>query len=153
MPKNNTGYPADDPRRTDGVPDLNFYDDADNDFLEDDLEQIFALPRWVAGAGGGAGGGSGRFVVAREVHMARGLLVAENPTRGLDVSAAAFVHSEMERLAASGVPVVLISTDLDEVLALCDRIYVMSKGHLSEVPDDRRDRSGVGALMLAADHD
>jgi simple sugar transport system ATP-binding protein len=101
-------------------------------------------------AGTLSGGNQQRVVVAREVRMARGLLVAENPTRGLDVSAAAFVHTEMERLSTEGVPVVLISTDLDEVLALCDRIYVMSKGRLSEVPDGRRDRSSVGALMLAA---
>jgi simple sugar transport system ATP-binding protein len=101
-----------------------------------------------------SGGNQQRLVVARELEMASDLLVAENPTRGLDVAAAAFVHGELHRLAQADHPpgVVLISTDLDEVLALSHRIFVMVRGRLTAVPDEARSREGVGALMLAATH-
>lgn len=98
-----------------------------------------------------SGGNQQRLVVARELEVAGDLLVAENPTRGLDVRAAAFVHDELRRLASGpGAPgVVLLSTDLDEVLALADRVAVLVRGRLVPVPDSRRDREGVGRLMLS----
>ena len=101
-----------------------------------------------------SGGNQQRVVVARELEMARDLLVAENPTRGLDVAAASFVHGELHGLARRNHPpgVVLVSTDLDEVLALSHRVFVMARGRLTPVPDDARTREGVGALMLAAAH-
>jgi simple sugar transport system ATP-binding protein len=99
-----------------------------------------------------SGGSQQRVVVARELGRGARLLVAENPTRGLDVAATGFVHGELRRLRAEGrVGTVLISTDLDEVLALADRILVMVRGRLVEVPEDERSRAGVGALMLSAE--
>jgi simple sugar transport system ATP-binding protein len=97
-----------------------------------------------------SGGNQQRLVVGRELLVATDLLVAENPTRGLDVAAAAFVHAELRRLTslAEGPGVVLVSSDLDEVLALSDRVLVISRGRLMPVPDDARTRAGVGALML-----
>ncbi len=100
-------------------------------------------------AGTLSGGNQQRLVVGREFVMATDLLVAENPTRGLDVAAAAFVHHELRRIASEGVAVVLLSTDLDEVLALADRVFAMSRGCLLPVPLGERSREGVGALMLA----
>jgi general nucleoside transport system ATP-binding protein len=101
-----------------------------------------------------SGGNQQRLVVGREVGMAKDLLVAENPTRGLDVAATAFVRGELSRrvAAASGdVPgVVLISSDLDEVLALADRVFVMVRGRLVAVPETRLSREGIGAMMLGA---
>ncbi len=98
-----------------------------------------------------SGGNQQRVVVARELESGRDLLVAENPTRGLDVAATAFVHEELLRLRARGdTGIALLSTDLDEVLALADRILVMVRGRLVEVPEDARTRLGVGALMLSA---
>jgi simple sugar transport system ATP-binding protein len=108
-------------------------------------------PSTTTSAGGLSGGNQQRLVVGREVTMARTMLVAENPTRGLDVTAAAFVHAEIERLADDGVAVVLVSTDLDEVLALSDRVFVAVRGELKEVPSAARTRSGVGALMVGGD--
>lgn len=95
-----------------------------------------------------SGGNQQRVIVGRELEMAGALLVAENPTRGLDIAAASFVHDELERLAAEGVAVVLISTDLDEVLALSHRVVAIAGGRLEEVDGGRRTREGVGALML-----
>jgi simple sugar transport system ATP-binding protein len=98
-----------------------------------------------------SGGNQQRLVVARELAMASDLLVAENPTRGLDVAASAFVHRALTELAArsDGPGVVLISTDLDEVLAMAHRVLVMTRGRLIEVAPDARSREAVGATMVA----
>lgn len=98
-----------------------------------------------------SGGNQQRVIVGREIEMAGQLLVAENPTRGLDIAAAAFVHEELRRLADSGVAIALISTDLDEVLALSHRILAIARGRLAPVDQARRTREGVGSLMLAAE--
>jgi len=95
-----------------------------------------------------SGGNQQRVIVGRELAMAEELLVAENPTRGLDVAASAFVHDELRRLTSEGVAVVLVSTDLDEVLALSDRIFAIARGRLTEVDPGRRNRESIGALML-----
>ena len=102
-------------------------------------------------AGALSGGNQQRLVVGRELARAGDLLVAENPTRGLDVAATAFVHAEIVRMAASpSAPgTVLLSTDLDEVLALCSRVLVMARGRLTQVPDALRTKEGIGSLMLA----
>ena len=106
-------------------------------------------------AGALSGGNQQRLVVGRELLRATDLLVAENPTRGLDVGAAAFVHDEVKRLAGSesGPGVVLISTDLDEALQLATRVLVMARGRLLEVTGERRTREDVGALMLGGGTD
>ena len=99
-----------------------------------------------------SGGNQQRVVVARELESGHDLLVAENPTRGLDVAATAFLHEELRRLRARGdTGIALLSTDLDEVLALADRVLVMVRGGLVAVPEGARSRLGVGALMLSAD--
>ena len=112
-----------------------------------------------------SGGNQQRLVVGRELSVSTDLLVAENPTRGLDVLATDFVHRRMQEAAMAGpgesgpepeapgpgAAVVLISADLDEVLALSDRVLVMVRGRLIEVPPDKRSRAGVGALTLGVD--
>jgi len=107
-----------------------------------------------------SGGNQQRLVVGRELGRARNLLVAENPTRGLDIAATAFVRGELSRRVggSSGADepgverpgIVLISSDLDEVLALADRVFVMVRGRLVPVPESRLSREGIGAMMLGA---
>jgi simple sugar transport system ATP-binding protein len=101
-----------------------------------------------------SGGNQQRLVVGRELSLLPDLFVAENPTRGLDVAATSFVHSELVRLARgqAGSAVVVISTDLDEVLALADRVLVMFRGRLIPVDPAARSREAVGALMLGGTH-
>lgn len=94
-----------------------------------------------------SGGNQQKVVVGREMDRDPRLLVAENPTRGLDVGATEFVHGELRR-RREGRAIVLISTDLDEVLALSDRIVVLIRGRLVEVPAGERTREGVGLRML-----
>ncbi|MEJ2203985.1 MAG: ABC transporter ATP-binding protein [Gemmatimonadota bacterium] len=105
-------------------------------------------------AGTLSGGNQQRLVVARELQAAKNLLVAENPTRGLDVAAASFVHEELSfrRRIPDGPGIVLISHDLDEVLSLSDRVMVMIRGTLVDVPHTQRSRQFVGALMLSGVH-
>jgi len=94
-----------------------------------------------------SGGNQQKVVVGREMDRDPQLLVVENPTRGLDVAATGFVHGELRR-RREGRGIVLLSTDLDEVLALSDRIVVMIRGTLVEVPEGERSREGVALRML-----
>jgi len=82
-----------------------------------------------------SGGNLQKVVIAREFAGEMKVLVAASPTRGLDVSAVATVHSYLLEAAAKGTAVLLFSEDLDEILALNDRIVVMYEGELTEVVD------------------
>ncbi|MGH7922547.1 MAG: ABC transporter ATP-binding protein [Candidatus Dormibacteraceae bacterium] len=100
-------------------------------------------------AGTLSGGNQQKVVVAREVSRELRLLVAAQPTRGLDVGATEFMHSELMRLRSAGVAVLLISADLDEVLNLADRVGVLFEGRLVGIcgPEDRR---RIGLWMAGA---
>ena len=88
-----------------------------------------------------SGGNQQKLVVAREVSREVHLLVAGQPTRGVDVGATEFVHSELMRLRSEGVAVILISADLDEVLRLSDRVAVLYEGRVAGVAEPtERDR-------------
>ena len=92
-----------------------------------------------------SGGNQQKLVLARELAGDPALLVAENPTRGLDVRAAAAVHRALRTARARGAAVVVHSSDLDEVLTLADRVVVVHGGVLRECPADREI---VGRAML-----
>lgn len=92
-----------------------------------------------------SGGNQQKLVLARELGDAPDLVVAENPTRGLDIRATRDVHMRLRRAADRGAAVVLHSSDLDEVLVLADRVVVMHAGALREVAGDRE---SVGRAML-----
>ena len=92
-----------------------------------------------------SGGNQQKLVLARELDGSPQLVVAENPTRGLDVHASAAVHERLARAARAGAGVVVYSSDLDEVLALATRVVVMHAGRLVETPFDR---DSVGRAML-----
>jgi simple sugar transport system ATP-binding protein len=92
-----------------------------------------------------SGGNQQKLVLARELEDAPALVVAENPTRGLDVRAAQEVRARIEHAAANGAAVVFYSTDLDEVLAMARRVVVLHAGVLGEAV---RDRDAVGRAML-----
>ncbi|HXR11073.1 MAG TPA: ABC transporter ATP-binding protein [Gaiellaceae bacterium] len=93
-----------------------------------------------------SGGNLQKVVIAREFAGEMKVLIAASPTRGLDVSAVATVHSYLLEAAAKGTAVLLLSEDLDEILALNDRIVVMYEGHLSEVVD-RESIEEIGLRM------
>jgi ABC-type uncharacterized transport system ATPase subunit len=92
-----------------------------------------------------SGGNQQRLVLARELDGRPSLLIAENPTRGLDVRAAAGVRERLKSACRQGTAVVLYSSDLDEVLALATRVLAVHAGTVREV---RADRELVGRAIL-----
>ena len=84
-----------------------------------------------------SGGNAQRVVIARALAKDLRLLVAAQPTRGLDVGAIEFIWDLLDQQRSQGLATLLITTDLDEVMALADRVYVMYRGRLREVPTDR----------------
>jgi simple sugar transport system ATP-binding protein len=94
-----------------------------------------------------SGGNAQKVAVARELGAAPRVLVAANPTRGLDVGSTRFVHELLLRLRTEGAAVLLVSTELDEVLALSDRVVALVEGRLVPVPASA-DRAALGAILL-----
>ena len=95
-----------------------------------------------------SGGNQQKIVLAREISPQPDLLVAVNPTRGLDISAAQYVHKNLLAQRDRKKSVLLISTELDEVLKMSDRFYVMSRGKLIEATVHRDDIEALGLLMM-----
>jgi simple sugar transport system ATP-binding protein len=93
-----------------------------------------------------SGGNQQKLVFAREVSSNPELFIAENPTRGLDIRASAFIRERLQELAAAGCAVLVYSSDLDEVLMIADRILVVYAGTVTAMPTD--DRDAIGAAML-----
>ena len=94
-----------------------------------------------------SGGNQQKIVLAREISLQPDLLIAVNPTRGLDVNAARYVHENLLAQRDQRKSILLISTELDEVLLLSDRLYVMSRGKLIEATAQRNDIETLGLLM------
>ena len=103
----------------------------------------------VEKAGGGlSGGNQQKMVVAREFSRPIKLLIAAQPTRGIDVGSIEFIHNQIVAKRDEGVAVLLVSSELDEIMALSDRIAVMYKGEIIDiVPRDKATREGLGLLM------
>ena len=94
-----------------------------------------------------SGGNAQKVVLARALGTDLRLLVAAQPTRGLDVGAIEFVWNQISEQRDSGVAVLLITTDLNEVAALSDRCFVIYRGRLVETPVDRE---AIGLAMGGA---
>lgn len=92
-----------------------------------------------------SGGNQQKLVLGRELAGSPQALVVENPTRGLDIRAAADVHTALRAARAEGAAVVMYSSDLDELLSLADRVVVVSGGMVRSV---EMERDSVGRAML-----
>ena len=95
-----------------------------------------------------SGGNQQKVVLARELSRPLRLLIASQPTRGLDVGSIEFVHRRIIAERDVGTPVLLISTELDEVLAVADRILVLYRGRIVGIVPQHTERDVLG-LMLA----
>ncbi|GAA1327607.1 ABC transporter ATP-binding protein [Leucobacter albus] len=100
-----------------------------------------------APAGSLSGGNQQKVVIARELSRPLNLLVASQPTRGVDVGSIEFIHTRIVEARDAGVPVVLVSTELDEVSALADRIAVMYKGTIIGIVPGNASRETLGLMM------
>lgn len=97
-----------------------------------------------------SGGNQQKIVVARELAPRPRVLVTVNPTRGLDIGAAAAVADSLQAIARGGCAIVLISTDLDEILELAARIAVLSGGRLGAMMERPFDLDALGLQMAGA---
>lgn len=95
-----------------------------------------------------SGGNKQKVVVARELSAVPQLLVAAQPTRGVDVGSIEFIHNQIVAARDAGAGVLLVSAELDEILSLSDRIVVVHAGHVvAEMPAAGADRAAIGRLM------
>ncbi len=94
-----------------------------------------------------SGGNQQKVVLARELSRQLRLFVAAQPTRGLDVGAIEFVYDRVLATRDAGIPVIVISTELDEVYALADRIAVMYRGRIVGIVPADTPRDVLGLMM------
>ena len=99
-----------------------------------------------------SGGNQQKVVLARELSRELRLLVAAQPTRGVDVGSIEFIHKRIVEERDSGVPVVVVSTELDEVAALADRIMVMYRGRIVGIVPGDTPRDVLGLMMAGEAH-
>ncbi|MGB5953554.1 MAG: ATP-binding cassette domain-containing protein, partial [Ornithinimicrobium sp.] len=95
-----------------------------------------------------SGGNAQKVVLAREMSRPLQLLIASQPTRGLDVGSIEFVHSRIVAERDKGTPVIIVSTELDEVIALADRVAVMYRGKIVGVVDAAESPDGISRDVL-----
>jgi simple sugar transport system ATP-binding protein len=118
--------------------------------LAQKIIQVFDVrppePAWRAGSL--SGGNQQKVIVGREITRDPDVMIAVQPTRGLDVGAIEFIHKRLVEERDNGKAVVLVSLELDEVMSLSDRILVMYKGQVvAEVPGSQATEEGLGILM------
>ena len=101
-----------------------------------------------------SGGNQQKVIVAREFYGDPILLIASQPTRGLDVGSIEFVHRQLLEARRNGKAIVLVSAELDEILSLSDKIAVIYGGRIVEVMNTRdAERRKIGLLMTGADQE
>ncbi len=99
-----------------------------------------------------SGGNIQKIIVGREIITSSEILIAEQPTAGLDAKSAYYVRRALSELASKGVGILLISSDLNEILELSDRIAVISDGKFTRIFErEEADPVLIGSYMLAAE--
>ena len=96
-----------------------------------------------------SGGNQQKVIIARELNRPLKLLIANQPTRGLDVGSIEFIHKQLVEKRDDGVAVLLVSAELDEIMGLADRIAVMFKGKFTAIVDAKTVSKEQVGLMMA----
>jgi ABC-type uncharacterized transport systems, ATPase components len=96
-----------------------------------------------------SGGNQQKVIVAREVDRSPQLLVAAQPTRGLDIGAIEFIHGKLLEEKAKGKAVLLVSFELDEILHLSDRIAVIFEGRIIDIVNPKETNENELGLLMA----
>ena len=119
------------------------------DFAETTAEKFDIRPRGTEHICGGLSGGNAqKVVVARELSQPLTLLIASQPTRGVDIGSIESIHAKIRDAADEGASVVLISTELEEILSLSDRVIVLYEGQIAgEVDSENTSEEELGLLM------
>jgi simple sugar transport system ATP-binding protein len=103
-------------------------------------------------AGSLSGGNKQKVIVAREFSVPVKLLIANQPTRGIDVGSIEFIHQQIIDQRDEGSAVLLVSAELDEILSLADRVAVMFEGRIVKtLPIAEATRERLGLLMAGAE--
>lgn len=98
-------------------------------------------------AGSLSGGNAQKVILSREMDEGARLILAAQPTRGLDIGATAFVWDSLRRAKSRGCGILFISSDLDEIMDVCDRIVVMLSGRIAGTFEPPYDLTEIGAAM------
>jgi ribose transport system ATP-binding protein len=99
-----------------------------------------------------SGGNQQKVLFAKWLARRPRILIADEPTRGIDIGAKAEVHSILRRLADNGTAVMMISSELPEIIGMCDRIAVMREGRLIKIfMGNEATEERVGAAALGTD--
>ncbi len=97
-----------------------------------------------------SGGNQQKLILAREFNQAPKVLLVGQPTRGVDIGAIEFIHEQLRALRDAGCAILLVSTELEEILSLSDRVIVMNQGHITgELPVAECDEKNLGLLMVS----
>ena len=98
-----------------------------------------------------SGGNQQKLVLARELGQAPRVLLVGQPTRGVDIGAIEFIYTQLRAMRDAGCAVLLVSSELDEILALSDRVIVMSQGRVTgELPIVDCTETRLGMLMIGS---
>jgi simple sugar transport system ATP-binding protein len=96
-----------------------------------------------------SGGNQQKLVLAREIGQAPRVLLVGQPTRGVDIGAIEFIHAQLRALRDAGCALLVVSSELDEILALADRVLVMNEGCITgELPIAECSEARIGLLMV-----
>ncbi|WP_324014228.1 ABC transporter ATP-binding protein [Microbacterium sp. JZ37] len=122
-----------------------------DDFARERIEEFDIRAQGpLTPAGTLSGGNQQKVVVAREMSRDLKVLLAAQPTRGVDVGSIEFIHSRIVAARDAGVAVIVVSTELDEVVALADRIAVMYRGRIVGIVPSDTPRDVLGLMMAGA---
>ena len=119
------------------------------------MDQFDVRPRAPELASGRfSGGNQQKLVLAREIRQAPRVLVVGQPTRGVDIGAIEFIHGQLRRLRDEGCAILVVSTELDEILALADRVVVMNAGRITgERAIEKCTEAELGRLMAQTERE
>jgi simple sugar transport system ATP-binding protein len=126
--------------------------DAMHQATADMMERFDVRPRDPElGSAKFSGGNQQKLVLARELGQAPQVLLVGQPTRGVDIGAIEFIYSQLRAMRDAGCAVLVVSSELDEILALADRVMVMNQGRIAgELAIDQCTEAGLGLLMTGA---
>ena len=101
-----------------------------------------------------SGGNQQKMVLAREIERRPKVLIVGQPTRGVDIGAIEFIHGRLRAMRDAGDAVLVVSSELDEILALADRVIVMGGGRVTgDLPIDACAEATLGRMMGGAAHE
>ena len=95
-----------------------------------------------------SGGNQQKIILAREIKLHPDLIIAHQPTRGLDIGASEYVRSKLIEARNNGTSVLIVSADLEELIQLSDRIMVLYNGQIMGILPRGADMFAIGALMM-----